>query len=54
MAIILPVVFFSEIGDGLNCVCGGEAFDYVVNALDHTSKPQAFLQELICLPSRLA
>ncbi len=21
--IILPVVFFSEIGDGLNCVCGG-------------------------------
>ena len=23
VSIVLPIIFFSEIGDGANCVCGG-------------------------------
>jgi hypothetical protein len=38
MQVILPVVFFSEIGDGLNCVCGGKYA--VVGA--HLVHPQSY------------
>jgi hypothetical protein len=45
--LILPVVFFSEVGDGLNAVCGGREARYAV-LLHHLQAIRAHATAIIC------